>query len=337
MGATGSGLAFVYKRKGNIWYIYDYLFPLSADRRAADAFGYSVCVSDNGSVVAVGVVKGVGSVAGGTPGYVCVFVDSGTVYQIATNIRLSVLLSLTLSNTARFGQSIAISGDGKIIAVGASGADAITGTYLNTGAVLVFTYSSMVVGNVVLASTQKIIRSTAEMVTGDAANFGFSVIMTSKADQIIVGCPNRTVGAFTNAGCCYYSTKGSSGTWGITQKIQPSVSEANANYGISLAGTIDFGKIAVGCYLKDFGGRIDCGAAYVYTKSNTLNQFANASVPAVAGPSEQILYAEDYIANDQFGRCVSLSSYPLTANIGAISGFGVLGLNNGCVYTFRHI
>lgn len=333
---TNNGCIHVYKRVGNIWYEHtSKKTPL--DPRSADNFGYSVAISNDGNVIAVGAPKGSSGVVNSTPGAGYIFINNNGVYNQEYKIAITSLLSSSLDNTARLGQSIAISDDGKTIAIGASAGDAITTTFARTGVVFVYNFSSMLPGNVVVGNTQKLIRNVTDMTTVDGANFGFSLAMTGKGDQIVVGCPNRTVNGFGNAGCAYYFNKDTAGTWTLRQKIQPSVSEASAFYGMSLAGTIDFGKIVIGCNLKDVSARTDAGAAYVYTKSNDLNQFANATATPVAGPAEQILTADDYLANDQFGRSVSISSYPITVNVGGIASSGNLSNDTGAVYTFRHI
>lgn len=137
-GMTFSGAAYVFRREGATWHEEAVLTP--ADRAALDSFGSSVALSADGTTLAVG-APGHNGGSGSNAGAVYVFVRSGASW-VPTVLRAS-----NARKSSAFGSSVALSGDGGTLAVGAphesSAATAIGGDQTDqsakqAGAVFIF-------------------------------------------------------------------------------------------------------------------------------------------------------------------------------------------------------
>ncbi|MDQ3192115.1 MAG: T9SS type A sorting domain-containing protein [Bacteroidota bacterium] len=109
---TNSGVARVFKWDGsNNW------IQKGSDivgNNADDRFGHSVCISDDGNIIAVGASSLAGNSA--DPGYVKVYIWNGTAWiQRGSTIAGN-------ANGDRFGYSLSMNDDGNVIAIGSIGA-----------------------------------------------------------------------------------------------------------------------------------------------------------------------------------------------------------------------
>jgi hypothetical protein len=125
--AFSSGAAYIFAKAGGAWSQTAYVKP--SNTRANEAFGYSVAISADGTTVAVGAnaessaatgvnntSPGQGDTSAAGAGAVYVFANSGGNWAQSAYVKASN----TRANAA-FGQSVALSGDGTRLAVGATG------------------------------------------------------------------------------------------------------------------------------------------------------------------------------------------------------------------------
>lgn len=214
------------------------------------------------------------------------------------------------ANGARFGYSAAISADGQTAIVGAYSAAA--GGTANAGQAYVYTLSGGVWGG-----EQKIMAS-------DKANglgFGIDVAISADGNTAIIGSRLATgVGVGTGA---VYSYTRTAGSWGGEQKFYASDGAGNNDFGTALALSEDGLTAIVGVALSDPGGKMNAGAAYVYTKT-----------AGTWGGEKKILPSDAKIA-DNFGNDVSLSADGNVALIGSIysDDGAVSDAGAGYVYT----
>ncbi|CAN7390467.1 FG-GAP repeat protein [Acidovorax sp. Leaf78] len=192
--AGDSGAVYVFTRSGSAWSQQAYL--KASNTGPLDQFGSSVTLSSDGNTLAVaaptedsnatGVNGDQANNAAGDSGAVYVFTRTGSTWSHQAYVKSS--------NTAagsRFGSSIALSGDGNTLAVGAarerSNATGINGDQAstaaaNSGAVYVFkrTASTWTQQSYVKASN-----------TASNYDFGWSVALSSDGSTLAVGAKSE--------------------------------------------------------------------------------------------------------------------------------------------------
>ena len=209
------------------------------------------------------------------------------------------------------GASIAVSGDGNTLAVGATLDD---DTASNAGAVYIYTRTSATTD---WSEAQKIVHSLADGVSPAADDeFGVDVAINTDGTVILVGCRENGTG-----GAVYVFTK-SGGTWSQTQRLEPSDVQSGDDFGFSVDINGDGDIMVGGALLGDAPSASNSGAVYVFTESGgTWSQVAK-------------LTASDAAASDNFGNTVRISRDGTTVAIGAPFDADE-GAFTGAVYVFR--
>lgn len=258
----------------------------------------------------------------------------------------SALHYLKASNTGDgdlFGYRIAMSADGRTLAVGAhgesSGATRIDGDQRNnsaylSGAVYVFVRS----GNTWVQQAY-VKASNAE--TEDL--FGVSVALSGDGNTLAVGAVGEDSSTRSDprsntaslAGAAYVFTR-QAGVWSQQVYLKASNAESSDYFGTSIALSDDGNKLAVGAPGESSNGveanndLPSAGAAYLFERNHAIwHQTAYVKAPV---PGQ----------GDQFGRSLSLSADGLTLAVGA-QGESSDGdptndniLGSGAVYVFQH-
>ena len=174
----GQGLAYVYTRGANGWQTANQPAVLAASNGAAgDEFGYSVAVSQDGSVIAVGAPYAGGGGSG--PGQVYVFNRPAAGWAPQSTLNQTTSVSGP-ADYDRLGHGVALSPDGTYLAAGASGyssSQSLTGQ----GGVYVWSYSG---GALTTAGSGLLTASDA----GNEDGLGWSVAMPSDG-LIYAGAP----------------------------------------------------------------------------------------------------------------------------------------------------
>ncbi|ENM5855448.1 hypothetical protein NTE09_003477 [Vibrio mimicus] len=348
--AVDSGAVYVFTRNNRgIWSQSAYL--KASNTGAEDNFGTSLALSEDGKTLVVGAsaedngFKGIitdGSEASdsGTA------VDSGAVYVFSKSNTgtWSQSAYIKASNTGAsdlFGSSVAISKDGKTLAVGAptednavkgiitNGSEATdVGTVNNSGAVYLFTQSDS-------GEWSQIAYFKASN-TGVSDLFGSVIALSDNGKMLVVGAYNEDNGAkgiitngsevidlgtATNSGAVYVFIKDSSGSWAQSAYIKASNTGADDNFGASLAASEDDNTLAVGAWFEDNsvtgvvvdGSEItdlstinNAGAVYVFTKDNAGVWLQSAYIKGSNTGS-----------GDSFGASLSVSDNGKTLAVGA--------------------
>ena len=121
-------------------------------------------------------------------------------------------------------------------------------------------------------------------------HFGWTISISG--DYAIVGAPYEDTGG-ANGGAVYiYKRDSTTGVWGSEQKILASDKQASDQFGISVS--MDGDYAIVGARYEDTGG-LQAGAVYIFKKSGT------------SWSQQQIIYASDAQAGDNFGHSVGIS------------------------------
>lgn len=308
-----------------------------------DLFGWSIAVSGDGNTLAVGAPQETSTATGingdesintaNNNGAVYVFTRSDEVWTQQAYVKAS--------NTGpgdQFGISVALSGDGNLLAVGAHledsaangvGGDQSSNGSPDSGAVYIFGRASGI------WAQQSYIKAS-----NTNANdwFGSSVSLSSDGNTLAVGAEREASSATGvngdeidngagNSGAAYVFVR-SSGTWSQQAYVKASNTGANDRFGYSLALSADGNTLAVGAYQEDssatgIGGiqtdevpASNSGAAYVFTRSGTnWNQQAYVK-------------ASNTGAGDLFGTSIALSRDGNTLAVGAPGeGSNTTGIN----------
>lgn len=357
--AGASGAVYVYTRSGSSWVQQAYVKASNPDMN--DHFGLAVALSDDGNTLAVG-ANWEGSNATGIggnesddsllmAGAVYVFTRSAGVWTQQAYVKAS--------NTGvrdYFGSSVALSGSGDTLAVGAPGewsnATGINGNQADnsasdSGAVYVFTRSMG-------TWSQQAYVKASNTESGD--NFGSSVSLSESGDTLAVGAPtesssstgingNQVNNAAGASGAVYVFTR-NAGSWSQQAYVKSSNTESADFFGTNVTLSASGDTLAIAASGEDSnamnvnGSSSDnsasgSGAVYVLTRSGS------------SWMHQAYLKASNTEASDGFGsRSISLSddgntlAVPATGEDGGTTGVNGDRSDNsvtdsGAVFTFN--
>jgi FG-GAP repeat len=327
--AVRAGAVYVFTRSGATWSQQAYV--KASNTGGDDFFGASVALSDDGSTLAVGAINEASAATGiggnqadnsaGNAGAVYVFTRSGTTWSQQAYVKAS-----NTGQSDSFGRSVALSGDGSILAVGAaleySAATGINGNQTDdsataAGAVYVFTRTGT------MWSQQAYVKASN---TGAYDYFGWSVALSDDGSTLAVGATSEdsaTIGIDGNqadnsavdAGAVYVFTR-SGVTWSQQAYVKASNTGASNRFGTRVALSGDGATLAVGAQNEDgaatgIGGNqadnsaTSAGAVYLFTRSGTT------------WSQQAYVKASNTDASDIFGSSVALSGDGATLAVGA--------------------
>jgi hypothetical protein len=323
--AVNAGAIYIYARSGSAWTQQAYV--KASNTKAGDAFGYSIALSNDGNTLAVGAgyesssATGINGDQNNTnvlgAGAVYVYTRSGSTWTQQAYVKASNTDAIDI-----FGSSVALSGDGNTLAVGASYEDSnsvgINGDQNNNdatdaGAVYVYTRSGST------WSQQAYVKASN---TGAGDKFGSTVALSSDGNTLAVGAADESSNATgingdqnnnsaTFSGAVYVFRRDASitrnaGTWTQQAYVKASNAEAGDYFGSQVALSGDGNTLAVGAYAEDSGAtgingnQVNnsaplAGAAYVYTRSGST------------WTQQAYVKASNTGAGDNFGSSVALS------------------------------
>jgi hypothetical protein len=290
--AESAGAVYIFTRSGMTWSQQAYV--KASNTGPDDLFGKSIALSADGSTLAVGAygersaATGIGGNQTDNSAYA-----AGAVYVFTRNDTMwSQQAYIKASNTSMFdffGESVALSGDGSTLAVGASGEDSMaTGVNGNqtdnsapgAGAVYVFTRSSTT------WSQQAYIKASN---TGEGDAFGKGVALSCDGSTLVVSAPDEASAATgvngdeadnsaPRAGAVYVLTR-SGVAWIQQAYLKASNTETNDRFGTEVALSGDGLTLAVGASGESSaatgvnGNQADnssseSGAVYVYIRAD---------------------------------------------------------------------
>jgi len=327
--ASGSGAVYVFTRSGASWSQQAYIKASNTEK--GDRFGRSLTLSANGDTLAVGApfeaskATGVGGDQNDNSapksGAVYVFTRSGASWSQQAYMKAS--------NTGKddeFGSSLALSGDGNTLAVGAPGEDSkATGiggdenddSAPKSGAVYVFTRSGA------SWSQQAYVKASN---TGNNDGFGFSLDLSANGNTLAVGANgedskaagidgNQSDNSTPGSGAVYVFTR-SGASWSQQAYVKASNPGKNDQFGYTLALSGDGNNLAAGARYEGskatgIGGdqsnnsASGSGAVYVFTRSGAnWNQ-------------QTYVKASNTGKGDSFGSALALSGDGNTLAAGA--------------------
>ena len=317
--ASGCGAVYVFARSASSWVQQAYV--KASNPTSYDYFGHDIALSDDGNTLAVGALQE-GSGATGINGNQTseVAFGSGAAYVFQrTGSAWAQQAYVKASNTAgfdSFGQSVALSGDGNVLVVGAEGEDSgATGINANqadnsvpsAGAVYVFTRVS-----VTWSQTAYLKPST----VGDFDAFGHAVAISGDGSTIAVAAVVEDSGAPGVNGNQADESQPGSGAVFVFVRANPWVQQAYLKasnpgaedlFGTAVALSATGNRAVIGAKFEDSRARgVDgeqadesapaSGAAYVFTRAG-----------GVTWTQEAYLKAFNSDPQDTFGTSVAIS------------------------------
>jgi hypothetical protein len=207
---------------------------VASDGVAGDWFGWSVAISDDGSVIVVGATQEDGTALKHGRAYVF----SGASWTTQT-----ILTASDGGANHHFGISVDISANGSIVAVGSHFENG------ERGAVYLYTGASWVTETKITAS---------DRAAGD--DYGRAVALSDDGSVLVVGAPFAEDAGFDTGKAYVYSGV----AWATETMLIASDAEEDAEYGKDVAVSGDGTIAAVGAYLADSGGT-NRGQVYVYS------------------------------------------------------------------------
>lgn len=324
-----AGAVYIYTRSGTNWNQQVYLKASNNDN--SGQFGYSVSLSNDGNNLAVGATFDNSNATGANgdqfdnssfrSGAVYVFTRSGTTWN-----QQSYLKASNTDSSDSFGFSVALSGDGATLAVGANDEESIaTGvnsdqsdnSIMHAGAVYVFVRSG------ITWSQQAYLKASN---TDEFDNFGWAVGLSSDGNTLAISAylersnatgvnGDQSDDSLFFAGAVYMFTR--TGTvWSQQAYLKASNTARDQRFGRALSLSGDGATLAVGALEEKSGSTgidgdesdisiIEAGAVYVFTRtSNVWSQQA-------------YIKASNTDSGDLFGSSVNLSSNGDTLAVGA--------------------
>jgi hypothetical protein len=231
------------------------------------------------------------------------------VYDVSYMSLISTIVNASdPATTDYFGSSSAV--DGQYMVVGAYNK---TQTQTGAGAAYIYKRSdTSATGTYALEA--KLVSGT----TGSNFQFGYSVAMSG--DTVVVGEPG---GGTTQSGKAYVWFRTTGTTWTQQGPIVPSDPRASDHFGYSVA--IDGDYIAVGAQnwdQKTPSAITDCGAAYVFLRTNTT------------WAQQAQLLASDPTASDWFGNSIAISGATVVVGAYQWDSKTPAITDCGCVYIY---
>lgn len=275
-----------------------------SDAAAGDYFSSMVALSDTGDIAVVGAYKD-SNARGTNAGGVYVYASVGGTMTLSAK-----LLPSPGKSTDYFGSSIAVSGDGLTIAVGAYGDDSKASM---AGAVYVYRLTN-----------GAWVQQTKLTAADGAKNYYFgmsNVSLSQDGNTLAIGCIQEDHSSKIDAGSVYvYTFSGS--TWTQQAKLVANDAAANDFFGSAVSISADGNTVCIGAY-QDDNAQLNTGCGYIFQRTgNTWTQQAK-------------LTAYDLAAEDFLGICCDISADGNTAVFGAYQG-NIDGLGDaGAVYVFK--
>jgi len=327
--ANDSGAVYIFFRVGGVWSQQAYI--KASNTNTGDLFGSSVSLSEDGNTLAVGAnvedsnATGINGVQTNNSslnsGAAYVFTRAGGVWSQQAYIKASN------TNTGDlFGRSVSLSGDGNILAVGASressNAIGVNGDQNNnnspdSGAAYIFNRTGGV-------WSQEAYIKASNTDTGDF--FGTSIFLSKDGATLAVGAHlensnatgingDQTNNNTDDSGAVYVYTE-SGGVWSQEAYIKASNPDFDDRFGLSISLSGDGNTLAVGATNENSN---TIGINGDQTNNSIDNSGAVYLFARTAGIWSQEAYikASNTGLNDRFGTSVSLTENGNTLAVGA--------------------
>ena len=267
-----AGAVYLYRKNVLGSWEFDY-FLQAPYRDSSDAFGYSLSLNDDGSVLAVGAYNEDGllnipsSNASTNSGavYVYFYQDSEWVFD-------KYLKSSDGNSNDLFGSTLDLNADGDLLLVGARGKELGAPLVEGAGKVYVFEHNDISWDEIQILSSPN---------PGEYFVFGESLAINSDGGVLVVGAPRQEV-TYTNEGIVYVYRR-NSGQYNIIEELGPTLASSGSIFGAAVDIDDSGETIVVSAPFQDdlLSDSTRAGAVYLYNinNSNEINLIEKLSMP----------------------------------------------------------
>ena len=325
-GATNYGAVYIYTYSDGKWDDGTRIgIPYPSSNITTDkGFGRSVDINSAGTRIVVGAHYDDEGANDAGAAYVYSYIGGTWTLDTVSGVSTGRIQASDKAANDRFGNSVAMNGDGTRIIVG-SMQDDDGGS--SSGSAYIYTYSGGSWG-----TEKKLVASD------DQADdqFGTSVAITSDGTKVVVGAPYEDTGGSAYGKVYTYIYNSGTGNWDeSSQKLQATSFEGTGDkaFGISVNMNADGTKMIVGAHFEDTGtsgvSTNDSGSAYIYTYSggswgSEVHLRASDATAAIADGSD-----------DEFGWRVRMNNDGTKVIVGA-KYEDVGGTDSGAAYVFEY-
>lgn len=272
--AVKAGAVYVYSRFGDSWSLYQKLMP--SDTLSDNAFGRSIAVSSDNSIVTIGARDNAES-----------FTRGGAVYvfklQNGQWVQDSKIYPNDIAEGLQFGSACALSSDGSILAVGAFGNKV---SNVNVGAIYYFRFNGTT-----WVQKQKFTAPDIGNPPTYAGDLGSGLSLNADGTYLVAGDHNNRVNTLSGAGASYIYTR-SGDVWTYQQKLTSPVPTTGEGYGSSVFLLKDKSVLLVGARSDIVPGNFGTGRVYQYRNVSNVWRL------------EKTYTAFDGVVGDGFGGSV---------------------------------
>ena len=285
--SVGDDTVYVYSQgSGGMWSLQTSI--MGTEVAPGSSFGVSIALDDDGRILTVGAPADEGS------GTVHVFQrDEDTDIWTQQVVLRPTTPFAVISPFANFGDSVALNGDGLILAVGAPRDRPDTGNILgnaNIGAVHVFSRTS---------DTElwgEPYRITASNLDIDDL-FGIDVALNTAGNILAVGASDQGLGSGSGTGAVYIFEPEEDGSWQQQAFITPSGISGQVSFGISIDLNGAGDRLVVGA---PFFGPVFAGAVYLYGFDDFSDRWHELNMIAfegfLTGAGTYVALSDEYLA-----------------------------------------
>jgi hypothetical protein len=241
---------------------------------------------------------------------------SGAAYPVRVDplLQQAQLSATNVTAGSDVGESVAVSGDGSTVVVGATGA--------NSGEGAVYVFSEPAGGWT--SGTQTATLTASSGTSGE--EFGMSVGVSSDGSTVVVGAPETTVSGNADQGTAYVFAKPAGGWASNTQTatLEESSGASNDKFGDSVSVSGNGSTVVAGAaYATVATNSAGHGAAYVFSEPGggwTSTTPRTPTATLTTSNSGNIVYLGSAVAISSDGSTIAAGA--ASATVGSVSGQG---------------
>lgn len=282
--SSNGGSAYIFTRSGNSWIERTKITSPNANAQ----FPTSIAISTDGSTIALGE-----HTYNSLQGRVAVYTRSGDVWSQQG----SYITASDYAANAQFGSAVALSSDGNLMIIGASGAN---GGVISSGKLYIFTRtgttwtqrntltantpiayefmghsislskdgttlavgSATSNGNVYIFNGNQYTWTQSAVILSESAYFGSTLSISGNGEVLVIGSPNDVIGGVSNSGSAYIYAKNNT-SWIMVNKLTKTIPTEWDKFGVSVDISEDGLVVFIGCR-GDSEFSNAAGAVFIY-------------------------------------------------------------------------
>ncbi len=292
-----SGAAYVFEYKDSKWVQHTYL--KASDSTQNSKFGYSLALSSDGNTLAIGALEGHGK-ENEQSGLVYIFTRSNNQWREQASLR-----AVSTETGDLFGSTVALTGDGATLAIGAPGEDSgkagteSDNSATDSGAAYIWSLDSN--GQ---WKQQQYIKPDNITRFGE---FGKTVVISSNGNTLVISADKGAATDNRGTGAIFvFSYQADEGQWLNQQLIKTISPTGESHFGARIALSSDGNTLAAGARQENSDNDEHSGAVYIFGRTPTGRWIKQGN-----------LRASNASSHDEFGSSLAFSRDASLLAVGA--------------------